>query len=194
MSQSDAVAAISSVDDLLSLWDEDFVDAAYWRLLGRAPDGPGRMHHVYSIRTGISKCEILRRIRESAEGQENQVDVPGLDKAIQAHKRQIRAPWRQLLRFLFGRKALETRERAKRALENQLAIGPGHSSANASAGPAGGPANPVDLSILNGRILADDESIRDLRRRMVRIEGMLNRLEMNARRVAGEQSRLVRHG
>lgn len=193
MSVVKGIRRVEGVEGLLSLWDEEFVDAAYTAILGRAPDEPGRAHHVHSIRTGVAKCEILRRIRESPEGHEAGADVPGLDDAIRKHRQSSKTLGRRLLRFISGAKKFDARERARRALENQLHIG--NSTQATASGVANAPiGGGIDPAILDRRILADEEAIRDLRRRMVRMETILNRLDQSARKSQLDQGRLARHG
>ncbi|WP_232493652.1 FkbM family methyltransferase [Novosphingobium kaempferiae] len=54
--------------DLAGLADEDFVDAAYRRALGRPSDHEGRAHHTERLQAGLARAELLKVLRASAEG------------------------------------------------------------------------------------------------------------------------------
>ncbi|SDA36900.1 FkbM family methyltransferase [Sphingomonas sp. NFR15] len=58
----------ASGSDLAELADEDFVDAAYWRALGRAPDSDGKAHYVERLRGGLTRPDLLKVLRDSVEG------------------------------------------------------------------------------------------------------------------------------
>jgi hypothetical protein len=171
----------TDVSELLSLWDEEFVDAAYWSVLGRAPDESGRAEYLHQIRTGHSKYAILRGLRESSEGQEANIQVKGLDDAIRNYRQSARSLRRRILRAFLGSRKADTLERANRALENQEALGsaprtPTHVTA----------VGPIELSTSDSASqTVDAQEMRNLRRRLVRIEASVTRMEaMLAKSVA----------
>lgn len=64
--------------DLLAYHDAYFVRVAFLSVLQREPDVGGFAHFVDELRSGISKVEILGRLRYSAEGRVRGVQVDGL--------------------------------------------------------------------------------------------------------------------
>ncbi|EGJ09957.1 MULTISPECIES: DUF4214 domain-containing protein [Rubrivivax] len=68
-----------AADELLSLFDEAFVDALYRRLLGREPDPAGRQSHLEQIRLGYPKTALIAHFLDSAEGKRHGARVEGLD-------------------------------------------------------------------------------------------------------------------
>jgi hypothetical protein len=66
-------------EELLSLFDGEFVDALYRRLLGREPDPVGRQGHLDQLRLGYPKSALIAHFLESAEGQRHGARVEGLD-------------------------------------------------------------------------------------------------------------------
>ena len=63
---------------LLCLDGEQFVSETYDRVLGRQADPGGLMHHLDLLNCGVSKLEIIRRMRFSQEGRLADVKVDGL--------------------------------------------------------------------------------------------------------------------
>lgn len=86
MSSSQNPRIASSVDELLSYHDAEFVHCAYQTLLGRAPDAEGLRYYLARVRSGVSKVEILTQLRLGTEGRSRPVIVSGLDKTIKRHK------------------------------------------------------------------------------------------------------------
>jgi SAM-dependent methyltransferase len=66
------------IRDLFAFHDRDFVYAAYWAVLGRAPDEAGFAAYLGHIRSGMSKVEILAFLRDSEEGQRSANQLAGL--------------------------------------------------------------------------------------------------------------------
>lgn len=68
-----------ALDELLQYYDSEFVDNAYRMILKREPDAAGRAHYLEQLRDGrLSRIDILRSLRSSAEGRERGVRVIGL--------------------------------------------------------------------------------------------------------------------
>ena len=180
MKQDDPSRYAKSADELLSCWDRQFVDRAYWTILRRAPDPSGLAQKLFDIRTGVSKVEILRGMRESPEGRDIAADVPGLDTAIQQYRTERRRPMRRLFRMLLGARRFDRQERASRALQNQMSIGVPSIEANEVSRDL--TAHEGDRA-RQGTDAASDGMIegRDLRRRLARIEAALARLETRSR-------------
>ena len=76
---------ITSVADLLATNGRTFVHAAYWSVLGRAPDAEGEAYYMARLRAGRHKLSILRQMRRSPEGRAFVPAVAGLDRAIERH-------------------------------------------------------------------------------------------------------------
>lgn len=77
----------ANLEELVRLWDEDFVDCAYKTLLGRRPDPAGLGHYLNLVRSGESKTSVLWRLCESGEGAKRRAELPGLRSAIQWYRR-----------------------------------------------------------------------------------------------------------
>ena len=54
--------------ELLSLDGEAFVYGAYVTILGRLPDSDGLVNYLAELQSGVSKLEIVSRLRKSSEG------------------------------------------------------------------------------------------------------------------------------
>lgn len=68
-----------SLDDFLHLSDEAFIDNAFRKLLGRAPDHGGKTHYLSLLRSGKrSKVEILASLYGSREARAQNVVVSGM--------------------------------------------------------------------------------------------------------------------
>ncbi|MEX3592998.1 MAG: DUF4214 domain-containing protein [Burkholderia sp.] len=69
------------LDDFLSMYDRDFVRAAYVGLLKRVPDEWGERHYLARVRAGVSKVRILSDIARSEEAKQYAIEVAGLRSA-----------------------------------------------------------------------------------------------------------------
>jgi hypothetical protein len=111
-----------SLSELLALPDLDFVQCAYWTVLGRGADPIGATKYVTQVRAGGSKLAVLDQLSRSAEGRAHGAQLQGL--------RQLLAQYRRVRWIFVGRvfahiHGLErdTHEiRRLRALENQVAV------------------------------------------------------------------------
>src|ERR1039457_1550213 len=66
---------------LLAFRDEEFIHAAYRRVLRREPDPSGLAHHLGHLRAGShTRLEILLDLRFSEEGRQVGVLIPGLTR------------------------------------------------------------------------------------------------------------------
>jgi O-antigen chain-terminating methyltransferase len=69
----------ATLDALTALRDRTFVRAAYRVLLGRDVDPSGLASFVHQLRSGaLDKVDILGDLRQSPEGQQRAVTIPGL--------------------------------------------------------------------------------------------------------------------
>ena len=111
---------VSTLDELLTLNNEEFVERAYHAILGRAPDSEGLVYYRARLRADISKVEILAQLRNSKEGKARPLNISGLNEAIRRH-RQLKTPLLGPLLRLAGIK--------------QLAIATGSQKLHASEAP-----------------------------------------------------------
>jgi GT2 family glycosyltransferase len=56
------------VKELLHFDGEEFINRAYVTLFRRLPDSDGLVHYLTELRSGVSKLEIVSRLRKSTEG------------------------------------------------------------------------------------------------------------------------------
>jgi hypothetical protein len=56
------------VKELLHLDGEEFVNRAYVTLFRRLPDSEGLVNYLTELQSGVSKLEIISRLRQSTEG------------------------------------------------------------------------------------------------------------------------------
>ena len=88
---------IRSIDDLLELHDERFINALYRRLLGREPDARGHAGHLRNLRQGRAQLAVIRDIVISDEAKSKVIDLAGLEAAMNKYADRTRSPitrWR----------------------------------------------------------------------------------------------------
>lgn len=83
--------AVSTLEELLTLNNEKFIERAYHTILGRAPDSEGAVYYLTRLKADISKVEILAQLRSSKEGMARPLNIAGLNEAIRRHK-QLKTP------------------------------------------------------------------------------------------------------
>lgn len=109
-----------SLAGLLSLQNEDFVEAAYEAVLGRDSDPVGRAYYIARLRTGYSKLSVLHQLRGSGEPQHGPA-TPGLSRALFRY-RLGRLPligW--IFRKLFRVEGESVKERLQRSIISEIA-------------------------------------------------------------------------
>jgi len=118
----------TTLDELLSYHDEQFVHSAYLTLLGREPDPEGLGYYLGRVRRGYSKMHLVAQLRTSKEGRLHAKErkslgasLPRLDKAIRHHQR-VRLPLIGWLFKLFSsqEESDHPTERKLRGIDNQL--------------------------------------------------------------------------
>lgn len=77
--------------DLIELADDAFVEAAYFRELGRAPDLDGECHYNAFLAAGNARADLLMILRNSAEGRHRRC---GIRDEIDRLARAVRSPFR----------------------------------------------------------------------------------------------------
>ncbi|MET3139232.1 glycosyltransferase involved in cell wall biosynthesis [Undibacterium sp. GrIS 1.2] len=80
------VTAASTLNELLSFYDESFIYCCYRTLLGRDPDEAGLAYYLHRIRGGEQKMQILAEVSASPEAVQLNVNVKGLRSGIRFQK------------------------------------------------------------------------------------------------------------
>ena len=107
------------------LYDESFVSAAYWTILGREPDPVGMEYFLGLLRSGVSKIRILYELYLSDEGRSNPPMLPGLAAALRRYRRTRIPVIGRLLGLYYKVDGDSPSERRMRSIQNQLlAIAP----------------------------------------------------------------------
>jgi len=111
---------IKTIDDLLALHDDRFINALYRRLLSREPDAMGHAGYLRGLRRGDAKLALIHDIVTSDEGRSKMIELGGLDKAMKRYEDRTRSlfkRWRFRNSIDYGR---SKRARDARAQINQL--------------------------------------------------------------------------
>ena len=125
LSQPEGSTAPSNLDELFLLYDESFVSAAYWTILGREPDPVGMEYFLGLLRSGVSKIRILYELYLSDEGRSNPPMLPGLAAALRRYRRTRIPVIGRLLGLYYKVDGDSPSERRMRSIQNQLlAIAP----------------------------------------------------------------------
>jgi hypothetical protein len=85
MPSSPTVAA-TSLDELLTYHDADFIHCAYITLLGRAPDPEGIRYYLGRIRAGRSKTALIAQLASSVEAKHYNANVVGLNQVLSRYR------------------------------------------------------------------------------------------------------------
>jgi GT2 family glycosyltransferase/glycosyltransferase involved in cell wall biosynthesis len=72
----------TSLSNLLTYEDQEFVDLAYRAILGRTADSIGLAHYVDMLRHGVAKMDIVRILRVSDEGRAYESRLIGLNSSL----------------------------------------------------------------------------------------------------------------
>jgi len=102
-----------SVQQLVALNDDAFIDSAYLTLLGRPADETGRAHYADALRLGESKLRIIAQLHDSKEGRAFDAQIEGLKQARLLAR---------LSRFSFGINSWRKRRKAQRFLSLRSSI------------------------------------------------------------------------
>ena len=81
------------VRELLDLNGEEFISGAYVTLFRRLPDSDGLVNYLTELQSGISKLEIVKRLRKSSEGRKYAHSLAGYRSIV------MRTRLRSLLGF-----------------------------------------------------------------------------------------------
>lgn len=71
---------------LLHFQDTQFVEAAYWAILRRAPDTDGLTYYLTRLRSGARKLQILGELSSSEEARKAGIEIPGLRAALRMER------------------------------------------------------------------------------------------------------------
>jgi hypothetical protein len=82
---SGAESSSWSVEKLLGLWDEAFVEGAYRAILGHPPDDISRARCLRLVRDGESREDILCEIALSVGGSAEAQPIPGLPELVERY-------------------------------------------------------------------------------------------------------------
>lgn len=84
--------------EVMRLYDEAFVKAAYLLILGRVADPNGLEYYAGRLRRGYSRISVLDQLTKSSEALEDWKKQPGLDEAIKRFRTSRRLKgWRLAL-------------------------------------------------------------------------------------------------
>lgn len=120
----------TSLDELLSWHDQQFVNAAYKLLLGREADAEGLRYYLSRLRCGYAKTHLLTQLSLSKEAKAyakahkkaGLASLPGLPKAIKNYRRGQYLLIGGLFRWLNGAESNHPAERKLRAIEQQIIL------------------------------------------------------------------------
>lgn len=111
---------VSSCVELCSYEENEFVERAYFAILGRFPDPVGRCYYLARLRAGYSKIDLLDQLYRSAENKHSSEPIAGFFVRLKKHRRASR-PGLAWVYSLFGYSHGNSRsERQSRALVRQL--------------------------------------------------------------------------
>jgi len=106
--------------NLLAYHDRDFIHAAYWALLQRAPDEEGFGTYLGHLRDGMPKIQLLGALRSSSEGRKVSAEVPGLSLQLFIQKISRWPLIGPLVRVSAALWNLPEEERRRKSLEGQI--------------------------------------------------------------------------
>lgn len=108
-----------SIETLLDLPDEEFVQAAYLLVLGRHPDPSGLAHYSRLVRDGAEKAAILVELARSDEAYRTSSGRPEIIKFINELSRSPRSSFLGSVQHFF-RDRSGGNERRQRVIENRI--------------------------------------------------------------------------
>jgi Domain of unknown function (DUF4214) len=108
-----------TLEELLALHDEAFVQKAYMVILGRKPDAGGLANYLAHVRGGAEKSHILAELAKSPEGMLRNIDLPGMRNMLSRYPKRAPSILSRLFRRL-TRSSIEPTERQLRVIDNKL--------------------------------------------------------------------------
>ena len=118
----DTVRRAASLDELLFLADRAFIRCAFLTLLGREIDPEGEAYYLSRLRRGYAKIALLKQLRRSAEGRQNDPGIAGLDRAIARYRRANLPMVGWAVRQFNGEEGDGAAARRLRAIENRIGV------------------------------------------------------------------------
>jgi FkbM family methyltransferase len=150
--KSESDLPITNLNELLDLFDEDFVRAAYLAVLGRPVDPGGLTNYLTQIRRGEPKQNIISELATSAEGRNRSHQMRDLPELIKQYR-----PRRELFiaRLLnrMGAPTARTIEKVIRSTENRVLVDSAESNLKLTA------ANAKNAEILSERLRKLEQEI-----------------------------------
>lgn len=152
-----------TVRELFFFHDEAFVDCAYHTLLGRAPDGSGKLHYLSHVRSGYSRSWVIEGLARSPEAEDRPAQVEGVLALCGRYRvaRLLRLP--RFLAVIIGAESDTRGSRVRRMLRSMLtrlnALETGVAAVKVEPGRQ---ASASD--VLETRLLARHEALLDIQR------------------------------
>ena len=124
----------SSVEELLALHDEEFVDVAYQVILGRKADSSGKAHYLDRVRTGGSRHRVVAELALSDEARAIKGSLNGMFEHLAAYRASDRR--RSLLSRLWNPDPFADGRWERRARRLKWGITPSRGHSPPSESPA----------------------------------------------------------
>jgi glycosyltransferase involved in cell wall biosynthesis len=112
--------AMSSLNGLLSLNGNEFIENTYLTLLQRKPDGDGLNFYLERLLSGAPKIQILDQILNSPEAKTKSIELPGLRNAIMLYKLAKLPLVGYIIRTFINVEGSSSSERRLRRIEQRL--------------------------------------------------------------------------
>ncbi len=110
----------NSLAELLFWDDAEFVRCAFVTVLGRPADPESECFYTNQVREGLSKRDILWKLRTSGEGRQHDPGIAGFDRALRKAARQRK--WQWLYAFSERTERDSPQDRRHRAQLNEMAL------------------------------------------------------------------------
>jgi hypothetical protein len=108
------------LEDLLGLYDAEFVQEAFRLLLGRAPDPQGLAHYLGHVRQGLDKRHVLMDVYSSSECKARLATQPSLQRFFPGRRAWLWPGIGPLLRKLDAWRSRRDVLRHLRMIDNDL--------------------------------------------------------------------------
>jgi FkbM family methyltransferase len=181
--KSESGLPITNLNELLDLFDEDFVRAAYLAVLGRPVDPDGLNNYLIQIRRGEPKEKIISELATSKEGRNRSHQMRGLPELIEKYQ-----PRRELFiaRLLnrMGAPTARAIEKVIRSTENRILVDSAESNLRLTA------ANVKNAELLSERLRKLEREIAiELRASAAEAIKLLDTVQSTAREALEELTR-----
>jgi FkbM family methyltransferase len=102
MQSKDGENVQTSIDAIIQLPADEFVEMIYVNLLGRPADEMGKKHYLNKVMSGFSRTRIIYSIIKSTEWKESRRSINGLDRVIREERIKSIPLFGSLFSFIFG--------------------------------------------------------------------------------------------